>query len=300
MVGSLTLLSIIHVLAPGGFGGLPAGDRRVITGNASNMTIDLGDFREVLGQYILITFVIFIGLMLAGVSGPYSAMLSMVVIATGGFLPFEGALENHAGPMAQLVLTIGLMIGTISVFWRRRLLRTPAQFFSANPEVIVIGIVILGVAVLYAARLSAVSGGAELGPIFVESLLASTSLVATSGIESRPGVIALWPDIVVLMIILVGGGIYSTTGGFKVYRVAAMAVHSARELNQLIYPQQRHQPAFWPSGHQRKQHAGDLDLFLVVAAHRRLQRNGADLRGDGLRRRSYHGDRVLFQCRAGL
>ncbi|MCY0153377.1 hypothetical protein OEG86_15255 [Hoeflea alexandrii] len=100
----------------------------------------------------------------------------------------------------------------------------------------VIVIVILGVAVLYAARLSAVSGGAELGPIFVESLLASTSLVATSGIESRPGVIALWPDIVVLMIILVGGGIYSTTGGFKVYRVAAMAVHSARELNQLIYP----------------------------------------------------------------
>ncbi|GAB5460974.1 MULTISPECIES: potassium transporter TrkG [Hoeflea] len=234
--GFLTLLSIIHVLAPGGFGGLPAGDRRVITGNASNMTIDLGDFREVLGQYILITFVIFVGLMLAGVSGPYSAMLSMIVIATGGFLPFEGALENHAGPMAQLVLTIGLMIGTISVFWRRRLLRTPAQFFSGNPEVMVIVIVILGVAVLYAARLSAVSGGAELGPIFVESLLASTSLVATSGIESRPGVIALWPDIVVLMIILVGGGIYSTTGGFKVYRVAAMAVHSARELNQLIYP----------------------------------------------------------------
>jgi trk system potassium uptake protein TrkH len=56
-------------------------------------------------------------------------MLSMVAIATGGFLPFEGALEDHAGPMAQLVLSIGLMIGTISVFWRRRLLRTPAQFF---------------------------------------------------------------------------------------------------------------------------------------------------------------------------
>jgi len=234
--GFLTLLSIIHVLAPGGFGGLPAGDRRVITGHASNMTIDLGDFREVLGQYMLMTFIIFVGLMLAGVNGPYSAMLSMVAIATGGFLPFEGALENQAGPMAQLVLTLGLALGTISVFWRRRLLRSPKLFFTGNPEVVVIVVAIALVAVAFAARLSSVSGGAALGPVFVESLLASTSLIATSGIESRPGVIALWPDIIVLMIVLVGGGIYSTTGGFKIYRVVAMAVHSARELNQLIYP----------------------------------------------------------------
>ena len=95
---------------------------------------------------------------------------------------------------------------------------------------------ILLIAILYATRLSAVSGGADLGPIFAESLLASTSLVATSGIESRPGVIALWPDIIVLMIVLIGGGIYSTTGGFKIYRIAAMAMHSGRELNRLIYP----------------------------------------------------------------
>jgi trk system potassium uptake protein TrkH len=234
--GFLTLLSIIHVLAPGGFGGLPAGDRRIVTANASNMTIDLTDFREVLGQYVLITFIIFVGLMLAGVNGPYSAMLSMVVIATGGFLPFDGALENHAGPMAQLVLSMGLLLGTISVFWRRRLLRTPKQFLTGNPEIVLVFVVVLLVAMLYAARLAAVSGGSALGPIFIESLLASSSLVATSGIESRPGVIALWPDLIVLMIVLVGGGIYSTTGGFKLYRIVAMAVHSARELNQLIYP----------------------------------------------------------------
>ncbi|SOE18757.1 trk system potassium uptake protein TrkH [Hoeflea halophila] len=234
--GFLTLLSIIHVLAPGGFGGLPAGDRRVITGSASNMTIDLRDFRRVLGQYVLITFVVFVGLMLSGVNGPYSAMLSMVVIATGGFLPFDGALENQAGPMAQLVLTFGLLLGTVSVFWRRRMLRTPKQLLTGNPEIALIFVVVVLVAMLYAVRLSTVSGGASLGPIFIEGLLASSSLIATSGIESRPGVIALLPDLVVLMIVLVGGGIYSTTGGFKLYRIAAMAVHSARELNQLIYP----------------------------------------------------------------
>ncbi|MDF1608939.1 potassium transporter TrkG [Hoeflea sp. YIM 152468] len=234
--GFLMLLSIIHVLAPGGFGGLPAGDRRVLTGQASDMTIDLGEFRQVMTHYMLLTFLVFVGLMLAGVNGPYAAMMSMIAIATGGFLPFEGALENHAGPMAQLVLAAGLALGTVSVFWRRRMLRSPRMFFANNPEMVVIGLVILVVAFFFAARLSSVSGGNDLGPIFAESLLVATSLVGTSGIESRPGVIALWPDLTVLVIVLIGGGIYSTTGGFKVYRIVAMAVHSARELNQLIYP----------------------------------------------------------------
>ncbi|MDP2121496.1 MAG: potassium transporter TrkG [Hoeflea sp.] len=234
--GFITLVSIIHVLAPGGFGGLPAGDRRMITGHASDMTVYLGEFRGVLGQYVLMTFLVFVGLMLAGVNGPYAGMLAMVAIATGGFLPFDGALEDHAGPMAQLVLAAGLALGTVSVFWRRRMVRSPRNFLTFNPETSVIGLGILLIALLFAARIFSVSGGANLGPILAESLLTAASLVATSGIESRPGVIALWPDIVVLAIVLVGGGIYSTTGGVKVYRVVAMAVHSGRELNRLIYP----------------------------------------------------------------
>jgi trk system potassium uptake protein TrkH len=234
--GFLTLVSIIHVLAPGGFGGLPGGDRRIITGHASDMTVDLGGFREVMGQYVLITIIVFVALMLAGVTGPLAAMMSMVAIATGGFLPFDGALENHAGPAAQLVLAAGLALGTVSVFWRQRLFRTPKLFLMANPEIFIVALGMLAFALLFAARLSAVSGGADLGPVFIEGLLAATSLIATSGIESRPGVIALWPEVLILLIVLVGGGIYSTTGGFKIYRISAMAIHSARELNRLVYP----------------------------------------------------------------
>ncbi len=234
--GFLTLVSIIHVLAPGGFGGLPGGDRKIITGQASDMTVDLSSFRGVLSQYALITLFIFIALMLAGVEGPFAAMMSMVVIATGGFLPFEGALETQAGTAAQLVLTLGLTLGTVSVFWRQRLFRTPRNLIRANPEVLIVVAAIVVLALLFAARLSDVSGGADLMPIFVESLLAATSLIATSGIESRPGVIALWPEVMVLLVVLIGGGIYSTTGGFKIFRISAMAVHSTRELNRLIYP----------------------------------------------------------------
>ena len=152
----------------GGFGGLPAGDRRIITGHPSDMTVDLGEFREVLGQYVLMTFLVFVGLMLTGVDGPFAAMLALVTIATGGFLPFDGALEDHAGPLAQLVMAGGLALGTVSVFWRRRMIRSPRHFLTVNPETGLIAIAILAVALLFAARIFAVSGGADLGPILAE------------------------------------------------------------------------------------------------------------------------------------
>jgi len=238
--GFLTLLSIIHVLAPAGFGGLPAGDRRLQTGQPTDMTVSLEVFRDVLGQYVLMTAAIAIGLMVAGVEPTIAGMLGMVAIATGGFLPFDGALEDHAGPIAQLVLALGLGLGTVSVFWRNIIIRAPRRFFTDNPETAIVCLVIFVLSVIYAARLAAVSGGSlppgSIGPAVAESILTATSLVATSGWETRPGLIALLPDIAVLMVVLVGAGIYSTTGGIKIYRVGAMAAHALRDLGMIIYP----------------------------------------------------------------
>jgi trk system potassium uptake protein TrkH len=104
------------------------------------------------------------------------------------------------------------------------------------------------------------------------------------------------------MIVLVGGGIYSTTGGFKIYRVSAMGIHSARELNQLIYPSQCHQASdfgrYLIDENSMRAIWTYFSLSLLVIA---CVRNGiyastaTDFEGW-----SYHGDRVVFQCGAGL
>lgn len=234
--GFLTLVSIIHVLAPGGFGGLPGGDRRLLASSGDDFLGDLHALRQIAGQYLLITGLVFTALVIAGVDGSVAAMLGMVSVATGGFLPFEGALENHAGPAAQIVLAIGLGIGTVSVFWRRQLMRGPARFFRDNMEALIVAGIICILTLAYTSRLATVSGGRPDAAMFAEGLLAGVSLVATSGIESRPGVIALLPDVIVLVVVLAGAGIYSTTGGIKIYRIGAMAAHATRELNRLIYP----------------------------------------------------------------
>jgi len=70
----------------------------------------------------------------------------------------------------------------------------------------------------------------------VEGLLAAASLVATSGIESRTGIISLLPLVLILFVILVGGSAYSTSGGIKQYRIGGMLVQSWSELDRLIYP----------------------------------------------------------------
>ena len=54
--------------------------------------------------------------------------------------------------------------------------------------------------------------------------------------ETRPGAIAVLPDVLVLAVVLIGASIYSTTGGIKIYRIAMMAAHALRELKKLIHP----------------------------------------------------------------
>ena len=92
---------------------------------------------------------------------------------------------------------------------------------------------------VYLARLTGVSAGidgAASVDAFAEALLAAVSLVSTSGMETRFGVIALAPPLVVLFVLLVGASVLSSAGGVKIYRVLAMARLSLRELLQLIYP----------------------------------------------------------------
>ena len=136
-------------------------------------------------------------------------------------------------------MAIGLCFGTMSVFWRRQILRRPIHIFQNNLETKIVFAIIIALTVAYAVRIIDVSGGGLAGGVIAalqEGFFTASSLVATSGIETRPGVIALLPQIVVLAIVFVGAGVYSTTGGVKVYRIGAMWIYAIAELNRLIYP----------------------------------------------------------------
>jgi trk system potassium uptake protein TrkH len=237
--GFLTLASIVHVLAPAGFGGLQGISSRLLAGSHDDSLYRPEAYRMLLLQYSLITCVIFFGLMIFGVNPLEAVMLGMISAATGGFVPFVDPLEEHIGAAATMVMAVGLCAGTMSVFWRRQILRRPTRIFQNNMEAKILFAVIAALTVMYAARIVDVSGGSiseNLLPALREGFFTASSLVATSGIETRPGVIALLPNIVVLAVIFVGAGVYSTSGGVKIFRIGAMWVYTLAELNRLIYP----------------------------------------------------------------
>ena len=84
--------------------------------------------------------------------------------------------------------------------------------------------------------LARLSGPGERLSNAAESLFNAASLVSTSGIESRPGVLTLVALPVVLFVMLAGGSAYSTSGGLKLYRLGGMVVQSGQELHRLVYP----------------------------------------------------------------
>ena len=237
--GFLTLASIVFVLAPAGFGGLQGSGRNLMAGSADDGLFRVQSYRLLLLQYCLITAFVLFGLIIFGVRPLDAVMLSMVSAATGGFLPFSGPLETHIAPGAVLVLGIGLLVGTLSVFWRRQLLRRPNRIFQNNLEAQILLALIAVLTIAYATRIAEVSGGDvadNLLPALREGFFTASSLVATSGIETRPGIIALLPNILVLAVIFVGAGVYSTSGGVKIFRIGAMWIYAIAELNRLVYP----------------------------------------------------------------
>lgn len=239
--GFLTLISILHILAPGEFGGLIASDRQLRPRSGQHTWFpNAAGYQRLIAEYFLLTILIACCLIISGANSLHALALAMVAIATGGFTPFDGGIDLHVNRIGQLILVAGLLIGTLNVFWRRSILRSPSAFFKRNLELhyIIIGLCFLSL--IYASQFAALAGTqsslANSVDYFIEGLFIATSLLATSGFETRPGAIAIMPDILVLTIILVGASIYSTTGGLKIYRIAMMARHAGRELRKLIYP----------------------------------------------------------------
>lgn len=239
--GFLTLVSVLHILAPGEFGGLintertlrPKSGRKTWLPNAAG-------YQRLITEYTIITLLIAAGLIASGVTSLNAMMLSMVAIATGGFIPFEGALDENISRFGQFVIIIGLLVGTLNIFWRRSIIRNPRTFLRKNVELNYILVTLLILSLVYGFRYASLAGSdRSLENAFLhvlEGLFSATSLIATSGMQTRPGAIAVLPDVLVLVVVLIGASIYSTTGGIKIYRIAMMASHALRELKKLIHP----------------------------------------------------------------
>lgn len=238
MGGLATLMSIVVVLAPAGAGGIPllrvGGDTQHILDNR---------VRGVLGAYIAVTLACF-ALLLAANIGAFDAFaLALSTVSTGGMMPRPGTLSDYGSPLAEWVIGLFMIIGASSIMWHRLVATGRLGRSITTLESVALGIFAAVLAVAYASAFAMAAGsGAVLGPIAAlrEGFVTAASLVSTTGFEARNAGATALPLALVMLVIAIGGGMFSTAGGIKLFRIALMARHSMKELEHIIYPHAVH------------------------------------------------------------
>ncbi|WP_421850244.1 potassium transporter TrkG [Oricola sp.] len=242
--GFLTLASLFLVLSPLAIGGVPkraiAADWQMVMDDGRDAGLEhLKRYFPLLVFYGAATLIVYFAFVASGAGSLDAAYLTMTGISTGGFSPYDVELELHHGVPTIAVMAIVLAVSATSIFWQRYDVSSLLQRLVNNREALWVFAIVGLMTLSYTVAFGAVSGWAPnwLSPsVIVDSAFAAASIVSTSGLESRPGVIALLPETLVFSVAFFGAAVFSTSSGLKVHRLGAMLVQSVRELSLLIYP----------------------------------------------------------------
>ena len=238
--GLTTLMTILVLLGP--ISETDPGGRVVkVMGSAlSGRDVHFGTaLRAVLSIYSALTFACFALLWFLSIPTFDAFCLALSTLSTGGFLPRDGTIALYGAPAAQLVLALFMMLGAVNIIFIRSIVqrrwnvvrefREPFWLFAG---VGVIGLLI----VLRMFQTSQIDGWPAFAQAVAEGFSTAASFVTTSGFPTSESAQELIPFVALILICLIGGGRYSTAGGLKYFRIAAMFRLSGRELRQLIYP----------------------------------------------------------------
>jgi len=238
--GLATLFTFILIVAPSKIGGLPQQGRSSVANAMFVNTASLIGFCWRLTQlYLLLSFGCFVLLLITG-SEPFDALvLAMTAVSSGGFLPNDRSLGESMGSGGMLIMALFFIIAATSVFWHQMILRLRINELKIHREsYFIIGIwLLLAIAFSYAIfRASGALPNSLISAQMAEGLFNAASLISTAGLQSRPGIYALLPATLVLAILVVGAGSFSTSSGIKFFRVGGMFRQAVHEINLLIYP----------------------------------------------------------------
>ncbi len=197
-------------------------------------------FNTIMPIYAGLTLYCFLALLLSGIASFDAFCLTLSAVSTGGFMPRDGDIILYGSPIAELVLAIFMFFGAVSLIWLRAILRFQWASVRATPEPFWIGAAILLLTFLAMAfKLAHVPTTLSLGGVFHEfttAVATAASLISTSGFIIADKEFAYLPYVLLLVGALVGGGRFSTAGGLKFFRLAAMFRQSWREFKVLIFP----------------------------------------------------------------
>ncbi len=178
--------------------------------------------RRVLRAYVALTAVGIVGSLLVGLGFSDAALYTFGAVSTGGFAPHDGSLASLGWP-AQGWITLLCLAGAIPLTAYQRILqkRGRATLDFLQLEAVVVACVVVSLAVGVSMRLSA---DASWPQVLHHAPVLAFSAQTTAGFSSMPcGQLDAGSKLLLIFSMLVGGGLGSTAGGFKLLRLLMAA-----------------------------------------------------------------------------
>jgi trk system potassium uptake protein TrkH len=178
--------------------------------------------RRVLKVYVALTAIGVVGLLLVGLGWFDAVLYTFAAISTGGFAPHSGSLATFGWP-AQTWITLLCLAGAIPLTLYYRIFRQKQRVAVDVFQLLAMVLAVVVVTFLLVASMR-VRGGLSWAEALHHAPLLAVSAQSTAGFSSMP-CSQLDPDskLAVIFSMIVGGGVGSTAGGFKLLRLLIAA-----------------------------------------------------------------------------
>ncbi len=191
--------------------------------------------------YLALTLAELLCLVVAGMS-PFEALChSFSTLGTGGFSTRNASIGAF-GPLIQYIVILFMLLAGMSFvqhfhFWVERQPRVALKDYEVRAYLILVAAATL--LVMLSLLRHPVPGSPQgLEPTFRTALFQVTSIVTTTGFVTSD--YAVWPSaaqLILLVLMSIGGSTGSTAGGLKVARIVLMVRVIQRHFRQLAEPQ---------------------------------------------------------------
>jgi len=215
----IIILSLAFVIQPGlvakGLAGIEAESDDLVGGTRAHT-------RRVLIVYGVLTILGVIGALLFGVGFFDAVLYTFAAVSTGGFATHDGSLAMVSWP-AQVWITLLCIAGAVPLTFYHRMFKekriVPEAFLQLR--IILIAALVVSVAVGSAMWLNV---GMAWQQVLHHAPMLAFFAQTTSGFSSMPcDQLDAGSKLVLIFSMLVGGGVGSTAGGFKVLRLLIAA-----------------------------------------------------------------------------
>jgi trk system potassium uptake protein TrkH len=187
--------------------------------------------------YLLLSVLEVLLLYLGGMNLFESITHMFGTMATGGFSPKNASIGHYSSAYIHVVITVFMYLAGVNFILYFRLVRGGVRHFYRNTEFkAYTGIFLIAMTVM-ALDLY----GQEVYESFGEALrfagFQTASILTTTGYVTAD--FAVWPaaaQILIFVLMFIGGSAGSTGGGMKVVRVVTVLKQGFNELKYLIYP----------------------------------------------------------------